>query len=284
MSEFQPYPDNVAPTLTELAEISNEEWDKRFPASALRRIKPEMLRRNARANLECATYAYRRIFLRRDAPTTMTAKVIIFDFDGTIADTLDAIVKISNCLAADFGYKQTSLAEINYLKNLSSREIIKQSGISIFKVPFLVRKVKSELTKEIQYLKPIPCIKEALIEIKEQGEQLFIITSNSKENFILFLEKNNMQDLFDFIYSGATLFGKSKIINNILQQQNINYKQVIYVGDETRDIEAAKKSNIKAIAVSWGFNSQEVLAAQNPDFLIHQPHQLINVIASSPLT
>lgn len=53
VSEFQPYPDNVAPTLTELAEISDEEWDKRFPASALRRIKPEMLRRNARANLEC---------------------------------------------------------------------------------------------------------------------------------------------------------------------------------------------------------------------------------------
>jgi epoxyqueuosine reductase len=52
VAEFQPYPGNVAPILTELAEISDEEWDRRFPASALRRIKPEMLRRNARANLE----------------------------------------------------------------------------------------------------------------------------------------------------------------------------------------------------------------------------------------
>jgi epoxyqueuosine reductase len=50
--EYQPYPQNVAPTLGELAEISDEEWNRRFPASALRRIKPEMLRRNARANLE----------------------------------------------------------------------------------------------------------------------------------------------------------------------------------------------------------------------------------------
>ena len=48
---FQPYPHNIAPKLAELAEISRQEWDKRFPASALRRIKPEMLRRNARANL-----------------------------------------------------------------------------------------------------------------------------------------------------------------------------------------------------------------------------------------
>ena len=51
IKEFQPYPGNVAPKLTELAEISDEEWNRRFPASALRRIKPEMLRRNARANL-----------------------------------------------------------------------------------------------------------------------------------------------------------------------------------------------------------------------------------------
>ncbi|WP_348252536.1 tRNA epoxyqueuosine(34) reductase QueG [Funiculus sociatus] len=54
LTEFQPYPENVAPTLTELAEISDEEWDRRFPASALRRIKPEMLRRNARTNLEAS--------------------------------------------------------------------------------------------------------------------------------------------------------------------------------------------------------------------------------------
>ncbi|MBW4663192.1 MAG: tRNA epoxyqueuosine(34) reductase QueG [Chroococcus sp. CMT-3BRIN-NPC107] len=53
--EFQPYPENVAPKLTDLAEISNQEWDRRFTASALRRIKPQMLRRNARANLSTAT-------------------------------------------------------------------------------------------------------------------------------------------------------------------------------------------------------------------------------------
>jgi epoxyqueuosine reductase len=52
VAEFQPYPANIAPTLAELAEISDEEWASRFPASALRRIKPEMLRRNARANLQ----------------------------------------------------------------------------------------------------------------------------------------------------------------------------------------------------------------------------------------
>jgi epoxyqueuosine reductase len=54
VAEFQPYPWNVAPTLKELANISDDEWNQRFPASALRRIKPEMLRRNAQANLEAS--------------------------------------------------------------------------------------------------------------------------------------------------------------------------------------------------------------------------------------
>jgi epoxyqueuosine reductase len=54
LTDFQPYPGNISPKLIELAEISDEEWDKQFPASALRRIKPEMLRRNARANLDAS--------------------------------------------------------------------------------------------------------------------------------------------------------------------------------------------------------------------------------------
>ncbi len=54
VSEFEPYAGNLAPKLVELAAISDEDWDKQFPASALRRIKPEMLRRNARANLEAS--------------------------------------------------------------------------------------------------------------------------------------------------------------------------------------------------------------------------------------
>jgi len=52
VTDFQPYPDNVAPTLVELAEMSDQDYDRRFPASALRRIKPNMMRRNARSNLE----------------------------------------------------------------------------------------------------------------------------------------------------------------------------------------------------------------------------------------
>lgn len=208
----------------------------------------------------------------------MTQKVIIFDFDGTIADTVDALVSIANDLAQRFGYIPITQEELALLKNLNSRDIIKYSGISILKIPFLVKKVKSELKSKIKELKPISGIKETLIVLNNNGYRLGIITSNSQDNVTDFLRVNDLDSLFDFVYSGVTIFGKTTIINNVLKQKQIKPQEVIYVGDETRDVEASKKANIKVIAVTWGFNSQEVLAKQNPDFLIHQPYELLEVI------
>jgi len=208
----------------------------------------------------------------------MTQKVIIFDFDGTIADTVDALVSIANGLAQKFGYIPITQEELALLRNLNSREIIKYSGISILKIPFLVKKVKSELKSKIKELKPISGIKETLLVLNNNGYKLGIITSNSQENVTDFLRVNDLDNLFDFVYSGVTIFGKTTIINNVLKQKQIKPQEVIYVGDETRDIEASKKANIKVIAVTWGFNSQEVLAKQNPDFLIQEPYELLEVI------
>jgi phosphoglycolate phosphatase len=208
----------------------------------------------------------------------MTQKVIIFDFDGTIADTVDALVSITNSLAQRFGYIPISREELSILRNLTSREILKYSGISAFKVPFLVKRVKSELKNKIKDLKPIPGIREALIALRNQGHRLGIITSNSKENVTEFLQVNELENLFEFIHSGVTIFGKTTIINNLLRQKQLKTQEVIYVGDETRDVESSKKANIKVIAVTWGFNSQEALAKEKPDFLIHEPQELVEVI------
>lgn len=211
----------------------------------------------------------------------MIQKVVIFDFDGTIADTVDALVSIANRLAKEFGYVQITPEELALLRNLTSREIINYSGISVFKIPFLVKKIKGELKSKIPELKPIPGMKEALINLKNAGHCLGIITSNSKDNVTEFLRINELDNLFEFIYSGITIFGKTTIINNLLKQKQLKPEEVIYVGDETRDIEASKKANIKVVAVSWGFNSPEVLAKQNPNYLIHHPSELLDVVNNS---
>ena len=206
-------------------------------------------------------------------------KVIIFDFDGTLADTIDILLSITNRLSAEFGFKSATKEELAQLSNLNSWQILQYSGISIFKFPLLIRRLKAELHSELPNIQLFPGIKEVLLELKKRGFQLGIITSNSRENVLGALEKNGLQDTFTFIYSGST-FGKHKVISKWLRIENIHTEKVVYVGDEIRDIDAAKKTGIKVIAVGWGFNSQEALAAQNPDFLIERPQELIEIMNS----
>ena len=209
----------------------------------------------------------------------MTAKVILFDFDGTIADTYQAIANITNQLSKEFGYKALNSEELLLIKNLSSREIVKRSEISLFKLPFLVRRVRAELSKEIAELDPIAGIEQILFELKNQGYILGIVTSNNKENVDIFLTKNNLSHLFRYVYSGTAIFGKHRVLNQVIKEHRINKCEVIYVGDETRDIRSARKSKIPVIAVSWGFNAAEILAEHQPDRLVDQPQELIQAIA-----
>lgn len=213
----------------------------------------------------------------------MTIKAIIFDFDGTIGDTYQAVVDITNGLSLEFGYKPLDKETSLLLKNLSSREIVKQSEVSLFKLPFLVKRIQTEMGKQIEYLAPITGIPEVLTELKRQGYILGIITSNAENNVIAFLEKQKLAHLFDFIYSGATLFGKHRIINKVAKKYHLAKTEIIYVGDETRDIRSAKKSKVAVVAVTWGFQSESILRKYNPTFLAQKPSDILDAVLPHPL-
>jgi phosphoglycolate phosphatase len=214
----------------------------------------------------------------------MSIKVVVFDFDGTIADTHDTFVEIVNALAGEFGYKPVGAADIERLKNMSSREVIEQADVSLFRLPFLLRRVKRELNKRIESSRPFAELHSCLATLKARGYILGIITSNTRENVTIFLSNNHLSEFFNFIYSGTPLFGKHKIIDRLIRQHRFQLSEVIYVGDETRDINAAKKSGIKAIAVGWGFNSPEILAKFQPDYLVHHPRELLEILDSPALS
>ena len=209
----------------------------------------------------------------------MTSKVILFDFDGTIADTYQAIADITNQLSTEFGYKALSEEEQLLIKNLSSREIVKLSEISVFKLPFLVRRIRAELSKEIGDLKPIAGIEAVLHKLKSQGYILGIVTSNNRENVDIFLAKNKLDNLFSYIYSGTAIFGKHRVLNQVIKERGINKNDVIYVGDETRDVRSARKSHIPIVAVGWGFNAPAILAEHQPDYLVSDPDELLSALA-----
>lgn len=207
----------------------------------------------------------------------MHQKTLLFDFDGTIADNLKTLFTIVNDLSDEFGYKKILDSEIEKYRNKNLQQSFKEIGISYLKLPFFTKRVREELNKEMGNIKPVEGIKEVLLELKKKKFRLGIITTNTKENIKIFLEKNNLA-LFDFIYSGSSIFGKAKVLGKLLKKLNLKPEDTIYIGDETRDIEAAKKSKIKITSVGWGFNSQKILQKYSPDYFVREPKDLIDIL------
>jgi len=203
--------------------------------------------------------------------------VVIFDFDGTIADTVSFIKTIMNKLSDDFDFQKIKDVDLEELKNKETREVFKSLGVSLIKLPFVLKKVRNVLHEEIEKIKPIEGIEKALLEIKKENHQLGILTSSPSKTVEKFLKINNL-NFFDFIYSEGDIFNKAKKLNNLLKEKKFNPQYVFYVGDETRDIEAAKEAGVKTIAVSWGFNSEEILKKQNPNYLVKKPEELIALL------
>ena len=207
--------------------------------------------------------------------------VLIFDFDGTIADSLETAILIFNNLAPNFGFNKIDGPEVKILRNSNPKEILKKLGVSwfsIFRLLILFGIAKYQFGKKVKFLKPIKGMSEVIRDLKKQGFRMGIITINSKKNVEKFLKNNNLH-YFNFIYAGG-LFSKHKSIEKFIKKHKLIPEQIVYIGDEVRDIEAAHSSGVKIVSVSWGFNSREILQKFNPEKVVDKPVQLSEFLKS----
>ena len=200
-------------------------------------------------------------------------KIFLFDFDGTIADTVDAAVRIYNEIAQEYGYTLVTKENFPTLRNMSALENVRYLGISILKIPFIAKQVRAMLEHEVADITPISGVVESLRTLKNKGYELHIVSSNSKENILLFLDNNTLNTFTD-VHSVSDVFGKHTAIRSLIEANAWDRSSVTYIGDEARDIDAAKKVGIKAVAVSWGYNSKEALQKSMPDIILSNPSEL----------
>ncbi|MDE1726988.1 MAG: HAD hydrolase-like protein [Thaumarchaeota archaeon] len=205
---------------------------------------------------------------------------IVFDFDGTIADTMSVVIKIANKFSDHYGYRKIPLSDLPKLREKRPSEVLKHLGISIFKLPIVVRKIRFEMNKEIVHLQTAIEIKDTLLNLKKNGCVLGILTTNSRENVTEFLKNNDLQ-LFDFVYTGRAVYGKARLLKKLMKEKTIPHKDPIYVGDEIRDVEAAKKAGIRVIGVAWGYNTKAALQKANPDYIVEKPEELQEIILNN---
>jgi phosphoglycolate phosphatase len=204
-------------------------------------------------------------------------KHVIFDFDGTIVDSIDLSIELFNELADKYKFNRILNNQLDYLRNLSFVERCRAVKVPLYRIPLLGIEITRNYRKIVGELRIFEGIYDVIHRLKEQGLELSIISSNSGENIKAFLKENGI-DVFNGVYCSRNLFGKEKIIDRFIKKHSLEKDEVIYIGDEYRDVMACKISNVKVIAVSWGFDSPDMLLKAGPDFIVESPQGIIKFL------
>ncbi|NBU20085.1 HAD family hydrolase [bacterium] len=203
---------------------------------------------------------------------------LVFDFDGTICDSMDAAVLTLNRYSEYFRYKKITPEMVPTLRTKTTQDILVELGISRFYLPVLAPLLQRAFYQRVSGLRPFKGMREVFKELSTRGYRLGVLTSNAKKNVLKFNEVNHLHD-FEFIYSGISLFDKATSLELLLRKHKLSEEEVVYIGDETRDIEAAHTAGLSVISVGWGFHSPDLLKQYHPEFLIHDPRDLIEVLS-----
>lgn len=208
----------------------------------------------------------------------MIYKTLVFDFDGTIADTLGETRLIFNRIAPDYGIREVAEHELDHLRHLSLKELLDHLDIPKRRVPALIARGTGMMRSNITQLKLIAGMPEVLLELRRHVRSFGILTSNATANVDLFLRTHGLREQFDFISSTSKLTGKAKHLKAIRKTFSLREEEMLYIGDELRDVKASQKAGIPIAAVTWGFNSRESLASSEPNYLFDQPTDFLSLL------
>lgn len=204
-------------------------------------------------------------------------KTVIFDFDGTLAMTLRVTAEIFNELAPKFDLPQITPENAHLFREKSIKELLKMYPLSPINLIKLTTGIKNRLKDRMQDVQTAEGLKPVLEQLDERGIQLGVVTTNSSQNVERFLAKHQLE-MFNFIYAEKNLFGKDKALKNCVKKYKLQPEETWYVGDEVRDVEAAKGAGLKVICVTWGMNNENRLSQAHPDFIIHEPADLLPIV------
>ena len=203
---------------------------------------------------------------------------LIFDFDGTLGDTFESQFEILKKVAAEENINfDPDINQVDH-KKISVKDLIKQYEIGPLKLSRMIKKSQQELNKIFDQIDFFPDLENTLRSLAKDY-RLGILSSNSQENIEKFLRLKHI-DFFDFIYTGPNLFGKDKIFKKILKKEKLAKNEILYFGDEVRDIEACQNLGIQIAAVTWGFDHQEILEKAQPNYLISKPKEIKKLLTN----
>lgn len=213
-------------------------------------------------------------------------KGIIFDLDGTLADTMPDLQTAMNRMLKFIGYSERTRVELIGAINNGAKEFVRRSlPNEVQDIDFILKSALREYEKQYSmcYLEktaPYENVEAMLMNLKQKGLKLAVL-SNKQDKFV----KDIVSKLFDRkTFSVVQGHDKLPLKPNpssalaIAKKMGVKPSQCLIVGDSDVDIQTAKEAGMESIGASWGYRGLEALENAGATFIIEDPNDVCSII------
>ncbi|WP_256445140.1 HAD hydrolase-like protein [Verticiella alkaliphila] len=202
----------------------------------------------------------------------MPPRFVVFDFDGTLADSMPFFLENLDAVARTHGFRSFAPEDLPALRRMSTRELMAHVGLPWWKLPRVSRDFRQRMRASAHRIALFPDVPRMLATLAQQVP-VGIVTSNSQANVEAILG-DAMAHVAVGEYAAAFL-GKTGRLRRICRRAGVAPEASIYIGDEERDIAAARASGMRSGAVSWGYAAAEAIRAAQPDHVFLDRDDLV---------
>lgn len=205
-------------------------------------------------------------------------RLVVLDFDGTLADTFPWFCGVLDAVALRYRFRRVAGHEVDELRTLPARAIMARLEVPRWKLPLIARHMHGLAARDAAALHLFPGIAEALAHLSAAGVATAVLSSNTEANVRRVL--GPAAGRIDRYACGASVFGKARRLARLLRRARIEPARVLCIGDELRDLDAARAVGCAFWAVAWGYTDPAALAAAGPDRMLADPAQIADAVLS----
>ncbi|MBW3568794.1 HAD-IA family hydrolase [Candidatus Parcubacteria bacterium] len=217
---------------------------------------------------------------REQDDTVRMSKAVVFDFDGTLADTEGFLRQIYGDIAREKGWEPLSKRTYRRLFTASIWEAARWARFRPWRLHHLVSESRTRLQARANEIKIFDGLKNVVNELHKSGYDIYMLSRNWQSTVQIVVDKNGLGDKV-VVLEKPGFFTKHKSVKKLLVQKKYEKKQTWMVGDEVRDLYAAKRAGVPFIAVVWGFQDKKTLKAFKPAALAQKPQEILDIILKS---
>lgn len=209
---------------------------------------------------------------------------VVFDLDGTLADTFPTVLRIFNRLMLERTGREWRLAELAPYFGPPETVMIQRIFPDAELHDAIIQDFFRLSREDGHEIKAFHGIRELVEELSEAGVKLGIYSGANTESARHRIGHAGLLEHFDEVLGGDRVSNYKphpEGLLKLIEQFDVDPRRTIYIGDMVADVEVGRGAGATTVAVTWGAGKREALAAAKPDYLIDNPMMLHSIVNSN---